>query len=106
MARIITNITIENLQSKFYFDNQTADLEDVKDLKDVKETGPAMASELDFAELHALYEIEYKQFLTDTSHEISKCAQRLLELESIVFGNPSSERVAYRHEFKSGLPFR
>ncbi len=94
MARIITNITIENLQSKFYFDNQTADL------KDVKETGPSMARELDFVDLHALYEIEYKQFLTDASHEISKCAQRFLELESFVYGNPSSERVAYQHKFK------
>jgi len=25
-------------------------------------------------------------------------------LESIVYGNPSSERVAYQHEFKSVLP--
>ena len=100
MAQIITNITIENLQSKFHFDNQTADLEDVK------ETGSAIARELDFAELHALYEIQYEQFLTDTSHEISKCEQRLLELESIVYGNPSSERVAYQHKFKSVLPFR
>jgi reverse gyrase len=100
MERIITNITIENLQSKFHFDNQTADLEDVK------ETGSAIAREPDFAELHALYEIQYEQFLTDTSHEISKCAQRLSELESIVYGNPSSERVAYRHDFKSVLPFR
>ena len=103
MARIITDITKENLQSKFHFDNQTADLEDIKD---VKETGSAIARESDFAELHALYEIQYEQFLTDTSHEISKCAQRLLELESIVYGNPSSERVAYRHESKSVLPFR
>lgn len=94
MSRIITNRTKENLQSKFYFDNQTADLEDVK------ETGPAIARELDFAELHALYEIEYKQFLTDASHEISKCAQRLLELESFVYGNPSYERVSYQHTFK------
>ena len=85
MAQIITNITIENLQSKFHFDNQTADIEDVK------ETGSAIAREPGFAELHALYEIQYEQFLTETSHEISKCAQRLLELESIVYGNPSSE---------------
>jgi hypothetical protein len=103
MARIITDLTIENLQSKFHFDNQTPDIEDVKD---VKESGSVITREPDVAELHALYEIEYEQFLTDTSHEISKCAQKLLELESIVFGNPSSKRVAYRHEFKSGLPFR
>ncbi len=106
MAQIITNITIENLQSKFHFDNQTAYLEDVKDFKAIKENGSAIAREPDFAELHALYEIQYEQFLTDTSHEISKCEQRLLELESIVYGNPSSERVAYQHKFKSVLPFR
>ena len=77
MAQIITNTTIENLQSKFHFDNQTADLEDREDVKDIKETGSAVAREPDFAELHASFEIQYEQFLTDTSHEISKCAQRL-----------------------------
>jgi len=100
MAQIITNTTIENLQSKFHFDNQTTDLEDVK------ETGSAIAGEPGFAELHALYEIQYEQFLTDTSHEISKRAQRLSELKSIVYGNPSTERATSQHEFKSVLPFR
>jgi hypothetical protein len=103
MERIITDTTKENLQSKFHFDNKTADLEDIND---VKETGSAITREPDVVELHALYENEYEQFLTDTSHEISKCTQRLLELESIVYGNPSSERVAYQPEFKSRLPFR
>jgi hypothetical protein len=103
MAQFITNTTIENLQSKFQSDNQTTDLEDIKD---VKETGSAIAREPDFAELHALYEIQYEQFLTDTSHDISKYAQRLLELESIVSGNLPSKRVAYQHEFKSVLSFR
>ena len=103
MERFINLTTKENLHSKFHFANQTADLEDIKD---VKETGSAIAKEPDIAELHALYENEYKQFLIDTNHEISKCAQRLLELKSIVYGNPSSERVAYQHGFKSGLPFR
>ncbi len=102
MARIIRDLNIENLQSKSHFDTQTPDIED----KDGKESRSAIAKEPDVVELHALYEVEYEQFLTDTSHEISKCAQRLLELESIVFGNPSSGRVAYRHEFKSRLPFR
>lgn len=81
MARISTNTTIENLQSKFHFDSPTAD----------KETRSAISREPDFAELHALYEIHYEQFLNDTSIEISKCTQKLRQLESIVYGEPYSE---------------
>ena len=96
MERFINLTTKENLHSKFYFANQTADIEDIEDIediKDVKEVGPAIAREPDFVQLHALYEIEYEQFLMDTNHEIAKYTQRLLELESIVYGSPSSERV-------------
>ncbi len=90
MSRILTNTTSENLQTKFHL-NQGADLVNAKDIKNVKEAGPASAREPDFAELHSLFQIQYEQFLTDTSDEIAKRAQRLSELESIVYGNPSSD---------------
>jgi hypothetical protein len=80
MARIINNTTVENLKIKSPFNKQN-----------VKEFGLVTNKEPDFAELHALFEIQYKQFLTDTSDEIAKRAQRLLELESIVHGDPLSE---------------
>ena len=89
MAQIILNTTAENLQTKHHFKNKNADLGAAKK---TKEFGPAIGREPDFAELHALFEIQYKQFLTDTSDEIAKRAQRLLELESIVYGNPHPNR--------------
>ncbi len=79
MARIITNTTAGNLQTK-------SRSTDGVNAKDAKAFGPALVREPDFAELHALFEIQYKQFLSDTSDEIAKRAQRLLELESIVYG--------------------
>ncbi len=91
MARILTNTTSENLQTKFHLNYQGADLVNAKDIKNVKEAGSASAREPDFAELHSLFQIQYEQFLTDTSDEIAKRAQRLSELESIVYGNPSSD---------------
>ena len=88
MAKITPNTTAEHLQIKSHFKNKNADPGEVKKVKDF---GPAIGREPDFAELHALFEIQYKQFITDTSDEIAKRAQRLLELESIVYGNPLSK---------------
>jgi len=61
------------------------------DFANVNEAGSANVREPSFADLHALYEIEYEKFIIDTRVEIKKRAQKLLELESIVFGNLSSE---------------
>jgi hypothetical protein len=91
MAQINTKTTAENLHISFQFNEQGTDLDQVKDIKVMQEAGPAIVREPDFAELHALFEIQYEQFLMDTSNEIAKHAQRLLGLESIVYGDPSCE---------------
>ena len=89
--RILTNTTSDNLQTKFHLNNQGAGLGNARDIKNVNEVRVASVREPNFAELYALFEIQYEQFLTDTSNEITKCAQRLSELKSIVYGNPISE---------------
>ena len=78
MTRIITN-TAGNTRTKFYLNGQSVDF------TKVIEAGSVNVKEPDFADLHALYEIEYEKFITDTSVEIKKRTQKLLELESIVF---------------------
>jgi hypothetical protein len=83
MAKIIPPVTVESLQSKSYMDHPNTDPEDVKALKDLVETGTVTAKEPDFAELHALFEMEYEQFITDTNHEILKCTQKLSELKAL-----------------------
>ena len=79
MARIITNTISEKTPTQG------------ADFANVTEAGAANVKEPGFADLHALYEIEYKKFLTDTSVEIEQRTKRLLRLESIVFRNLSSD---------------
>jgi hypothetical protein len=81
MSQTITQTPTKNLKTKFHFNNQDADLEDFNKAESGDEEGP------DFSELHALFESQYQQFLTDTSDEITKCSQRLVKLESILYRN-------------------
>jgi len=90
MTFTFTTITFENLQTKLHLNTQTAEIVDAKDIENVDEAGSAGGREPDFAELHASFEIEYEQFLADIGVEIAERAQRLLELESIVYGNAPS----------------
>jgi len=57
----------------------------------VTEAGAANVKEPGFADLHALYEVEYEKFITDISVEIEQRTQKLLELKSIVFRKLSSD---------------
>lgn len=90
MTFTLTTTTSENLRTKYHLNTQTADNRGAKVIENVDETGTASVKEPDFAELHATYEIEYEQFLADIGVEIAKRAQRLSELESIVYGNSTS----------------
>jgi hypothetical protein len=82
MNKIITHPTAYPLQAKFQN----------TDVKNNKEFGKdAVARELDCVKLQALFDIEYQQFMTDTSYEIAKSTQRLSELKAFVYGKPSSE---------------
>jgi hypothetical protein len=91
MARIVTNTTSKNLPTKSYLNNQGADLGNAGDIKNVNDVSRAGVREPDFAELHALFEIDYEQFIKDTSDEIEKRTQRIMELKLILYGNPSYE---------------
>jgi hypothetical protein len=85
------NITSDTLHTKFHLNDPDSSLGNVKDVKKVNEAGPASVREPNFAELHALFKIQYEQFLTDTSDEIAIRTRRLSELKSIVYGNIPSE---------------
>ena len=61
------------------------------DFANVTEAGATNVKEPGFADLHALYELEYEKFITDTGIEIEQRAQKLLRLESIVFRKLSSD---------------
>jgi hypothetical protein len=99
MEQIITSRTTENPRTKFHFNTRDADLEDVKEAR------PAIVREPDFAELHDSFEIQYEQFLADTSDEIAISNQRLLELKSIVYGDRPSAGITYQHDRKLVLLF-
>jgi len=83
MARI--QYTSKNLPTKSYLNDQGADLGNARDIKNVNDVSRAGVGEPDFAELHTLFQIDYEQFLKDTSNEIEKRTQRLLELKSILY---------------------
>lgn len=78
MTRIITNTTSGK--------TSTQDTDFAK----VTEAGATNVKELGFADLHALYELEYKKYITDTSVEIEQRVQKLLE--SKTFRKFSSDR--------------
>jgi hypothetical protein len=90
MSHTMSNLTVKDFQKTINFNNRDTGFGDVKDIKNIKGLKPANTRELDFFELHALFETEYQEFLTDTSDEIAKRARRLSELESFVFGNSQS----------------
>ncbi len=77
MGRIITNTATENPETKFQVNTRDKD----------KQTDTASVAELDFADLHILFEKQYEQLLNDTSDEMAKRTQRVLELSSIVYQN-------------------
>jgi hypothetical protein len=93
MAQIIRKTTAEGPDKQNHFNNQSGRPGEVQDIKNFNSGAPASLREPDFAELHALFESHYEQFLTDTSDEISKCHKRLMQLESIVYGNAGSQRI-------------
>ena len=97
MGQISINGTTQNPQKSFHFDPPGAELE---------APGQARRREPDFAELHDSFEIQYQQFLTDTSHEIAKSAQRLLELNSIIYGDSRSGGIPHRHHIRAALAYR
>jgi len=81
MGRIIANMAAENIDTKPL---------PIIEGEDELEADADLATELDFAELHALFEIQYKQLLTDTSDEIAKRAKKLLDSPSQVYWNSRS----------------
>jgi len=91
MTLIPRNTTSVSLHTKFHLNDPDASLGNAKDVKRVNDAGPTSVREPNFAELHALFIIQYEQFLTDTSDEIATRTRRLSELKSIVYGNLPSE---------------
>jgi hypothetical protein len=85
------NTVSDNLRTKFHLNDPDTSPGNAREVKKVNEAGPASVREPNFAELHALFKIQYEQFLTDTSDEIAIRTRRLSELKSIVYGNPPSE---------------
>lgn len=85
MSRIFTNTTNESMPTKIHEVSTVVHAGAVNDIKDLN-VGANSPKEPDFFELHAQFEIQYQQFITDTSDEITKRAQRLEELEAIVYG--------------------
>lgn len=85
MSRIFTHTTNENVPTKIQETSAVVTVGDAQDIKDLG-VGASNSKEPDFFELHAQFEIQYQQFITDTSDEITKRAQRLEELEAIVYG--------------------
>ena len=81
MGRIITNMATKNVDTKPLL---------IMEGEDDLEADGDVAAEPDFAELHALFEIQYEQLLTDTSDEIAKRSQKLLEFPSLVPRDSSS----------------
>ena len=90
MSQIMSNLTVKDFQKKISFNNRDTGFGDVKDIENIKGLKPADMQELDFFELHALFETEYQQFLTDTSDEIAKRTQKLSELKSFIYKNSPS----------------
>ena len=86
----MTNLTVNDFQKKIHFNDRDTGFGKVKDIENIKGLKPANTRELDFFELHALFETEYQQFLTDTSDEIAKRAQKLSELKSFIYKNSPS----------------
>jgi len=90
MSQTMSNLTFKDFQKKTHFNNRDTGFGDVKDIENIKGLKPADTQELDFFELHALFETEYQQFLTDTSDEIAKRTQKLSELKSFIYKNSPS----------------